>query len=69
MADTDPTEELLTGVENYLAALPDSDFDDLVSRVRVPDDAETDDKVARPASLSGGLAAGAARFASKRGRS
>lgn len=33
---TDPTDELVSGTENYLAALDQAEFDDLVGRVRPP---------------------------------
>lgn len=40
---TDPTDSLVHGVENYLAALPAREFDALVAKVRDPEDEKNRD--------------------------
>lgn len=65
MAQTSPTDELLTGVEAYLAALPDADFEDLVAHVRVP--ADPDEDTPPPKGAERGSAAGKAEAAKRFG--
>lgn len=48
MADTNPTAELVAGAENYLAALDDKSFADLVSRTRTPADPNKPAAPAKP---------------------
>lgn len=50
-----PTDYLRLGVEQYLRELPDDEFDDLVQRVRPPDDKPAGDgRAAFTRSLFGG---------------